>query len=382
MESKGEIRALTGLRFVAAFCVFVFHIHLRWPLAPQASWLANLIGQGAVGMSLFFVLSGFVLAYRYGSADTPFRDYFSNRLARIYPVYVLAAVLTVPWIGVDASTIRGAANMIALVAIDALVLQAWFPQLFTYWNNGGSWSVSVEMFCYMVLPFAFQPLRAMSTKRLLQLAALLYVLAVLPGATLTMFYGEFGRSFYLLPIYRLPEVLLGACAWFAVARGFRLPTYLLPVSLVVLVAYLSVLGPRLPMWISHNWMVLPVIAVAIVSLTTQVGLISKLLCTTPFVWLGKISYSFYLLQIFLLLYIKTHHTDIVGCLPALQDNWLLLTVALGVLVAMSGLSYYLIEEPARLWLTSRSRKAALARAQNVAGASNAQRRTNTTDMTM
>jgi peptidoglycan/LPS O-acetylase OafA/YrhL len=210
----------------------------------------------------------------------------------------------------------------------------------------------------------------------------LYVLAVLPGATLTMFYGEFGRSFYLLPIYRLPEVLIGVCAWFAVARGFRLPRYLLPVSLAVLVAYLGVLGPRLPMWISHHWLVLPVITVAIVSLATQAGLIGKLLCTTPCVWLGKISYSFYLLQIFLLLFLKTYHTDIVGYLPALRDNWLLLTVALGVVVAMSGLSYYLIEEPARRWLTRRARKAAATRAQGAAGVASAHLKTTSADVTL
>jgi peptidoglycan/LPS O-acetylase OafA/YrhL len=309
-------------------------------------------------MSLFFVLSGFVLAYRYGSANTSFRDYFSNRLARIYPVYLLAAVLTLPWIGVDASTAGGVARMLMLIAIDLLVLQAWFPQLFTYWNNGGSWSVSVEMFCYMVLPFVFQPLRGMTTKRLLQLAGVLYVLAVLPGATLTMFYGEFGRSFYSLPIYRLPEILIGVCAWFAVSRGFSLPKFLLPVSLVAFATYLSVLGPRLPMWVGHNWIVLPVLTIAIISLTTGAGPINRVLCTFPFVWLGKISYSFYSLQVFLLLYLETHHADIVSSLPALHDNWLLLVVSFCVLVAMSGLSYHLIEEPARLWLANRSRMTA------------------------
>jgi peptidoglycan/LPS O-acetylase OafA/YrhL len=61
------------LRFFAALYVFIFHIHLRWPLAPESTFLSNLLGQGAIGMSLFFVLSGLVLrtGTRMGEAITP-----------------------------------------------------------------------------------------------------------------------------------------------------------------------------------------------------------------------------------------------------------------------------------------------------------------------
>lgn len=351
MGNRPEIRALTGLRFVAAFYVFVFHIHLRWPLAPAGSWLANLIGQGAIGMSLFFLLSGFVLAYRYASLEFSFKDYFANRLSRIYPVYLLAALLTLPWIGFDPGTDYGLSRIVALVLIDALVLQAWFPQLFPFWNNGGSWSISVEMFCYMVLPFVFRPFRTLARKQLLLAAAALYGLAVLPGLTLALFYGEFGRSFYTLPIYRLPEFLLGALIWFAVLQGVRIPRILLPVALAVLAAYLGLAGGRLPMWVGHNWIVLPVIALTIFSLATQPGLIGRLLSTAPMMWLGKVSYSFYSLQLLLLLYLKDHHAALVVRFPMLADNLLLLAVSLAVLVGLAGLSYHLVEEPARLWIS-------------------------------
>ena len=51
-----DIPALTGLRFVAAFYVFLFHIHIRMPLTEN-TFLAGIIGQGAIGMTIFFVLS-------------------------------------------------------------------------------------------------------------------------------------------------------------------------------------------------------------------------------------------------------------------------------------------------------------------------------------
>jgi len=71
LVSQKEILPLTGLRFVAAFYVFLFHIHIRWPLAGQP-FLKNVLDQGAVGMSLFFVLSGFVLAYRYADVRSTY----------------------------------------------------------------------------------------------------------------------------------------------------------------------------------------------------------------------------------------------------------------------------------------------------------------------
>jgi peptidoglycan/LPS O-acetylase OafA/YrhL len=110
------------------------------------------------------------------------------------------------------------------------------------------------------------------------------------------------------------------------------------------------------MWIGHNWVVLPVIALTIFSLTQKPGMIGATLSLKPVLWLGKISYSFYSLQLLLLLYLQSNHGALVEHFPALGDNVILLAVSLLVLIGMSGLSYHLVEEPARLWLTSRARK--------------------------
>ena len=152
-----EIYPLTGLRFVAAFYVFLFHIHIRWPLTHQP-FVRNILDEGAIGMSLFFVLSGFVLAYRYADGRTPLRDYLINRFARIYPVYVVAAVVTLPWIGVGLDTgspgelWASLARFAALIFANVFLIQAWFLQFFSYWNDGASWSIAVEAFFYVILP--------------------------------------------------------------------------------------------------------------------------------------------------------------------------------------------------------------------------------------
>jgi peptidoglycan/LPS O-acetylase OafA/YrhL len=354
-----EILPLTGLRFVAALYVFIFHIHLRWPLASESVFLSNLIGQGAVGMSLFFVLSGFVLARRYGDGSGNYRSYLINRFSRIYPVYLVAALLTLPWIGVSlvADSAYGLARQIAtlgtLIASDLLLIQAWFPQLFHLWNNSGSWSISVEAFCYALLPFILIGLHRRSERTIKYVAFAAYALAVIPGLTLVLFYGDQGQAFYSLPIYRLPEFVIGVCTALAANRlvvSSAKTAALQLISMCLLIAYLGFVGSVLPMWVTHNWIVLPVIALTIFSTAQSFGVLSKLLSLAPVVWAGKISYSFYSFQLFVLLFLKSHHHTIVEIIPALKDNRLLLLASLGVLMVLAAAGYHFIEEPMRLWI--------------------------------
>ena len=91
-----EIRPLTGLRFLIAFWVFIFHIQIRWPIFDNFV-LVEIANQGAIGMTFFFVLSGFILSYT-NNTELEVSTYFRSRLARIYPIYILVAILTLPWL--------------------------------------------------------------------------------------------------------------------------------------------------------------------------------------------------------------------------------------------------------------------------------------------
>src|SRR5262245_1529969 len=61
---RPALPALTSVRFLAALHVVVYHFFLVFP--SRLPWLvAGVIGAGYTGVSFFFVLSGFVLAYNY-----------------------------------------------------------------------------------------------------------------------------------------------------------------------------------------------------------------------------------------------------------------------------------------------------------------------------
>src|SRR5215467_9103842 len=95
-EKLGDLPALTGLRFFAAFFILVGHgTRMMLKLTPEPQ-LALAIASTflEIGMELFFVLSGFVIHYNYADiGHDPTRrnlaKFYIARLARIYPLYLL-----------------------------------------------------------------------------------------------------------------------------------------------------------------------------------------------------------------------------------------------------------------------------------------------------
>ena len=175
MATKIEVAPLTGLRFVAAFCVLVEHT-IFWCAPFNDSRLFSSVASffSLYGMTLFFVLSGFVIHYNYASLfrDQPYsaaaRDFLSARFARIYPLFIcfwlFGAVgdFTVDWIH------YAPREFLSYVAHSVTLTQSWVYKIVVdhrvLWNNGFglAWSLSCEFFFYLayaVFVFAILPIR-------------------------------------------------------------------------------------------------------------------------------------------------------------------------------------------------------------------------------
>ena len=331
---RPEIHSLTSLRFLAAFWVFLFHIDMRWPLGlPRA--LTHIVKQGPVGMSLFFILSGFVLAYSFQGQSL--RGYAWNRFTRIYPVYTLAALLTLPFIGGRAGDVS-AAQVAVLLFTHVLMLQAWFVPLNAYWNFGASWSLSVEAFFYALFPFAFRLIERLRGKDMAAFMAVAYVLSVLPGVVWLLFQSQ--NFYYSVPIFRLPEFLLGVAFAVLHLRGFRFrsPRVVAGCSVAVLLVFLAWVGRWKGIGVTSNVVAVPAIALLIAALAQMPGALRW----RPFQVLGRISYAFYAMQPLVLLPLIARQKG--------QPPFDAATVLLGafvVLLAISVITYYLVEEPVR-----------------------------------
>ncbi len=344
-----EILPLTGLRFAAAFYVFLFHLQIRWPLTEQP-FLKQLLDQGAVGMSVFFMLSGFVLAYRYMDGRTSLRHYAISRFARIYPIYVMAALLTLPWMGIAPHDAYAGLKLGGLILADTLLIQAWFPWSIDFWNNGASWSISVEAFFYALLPLLLRRLKTLRERDLWKVMLLCYGMLVSCGLLTLVLPVWSIRLFYSVPLFRLPEFIIGIgiCMLFVRGKtrwldGSRVQYMLLAGALL----YLALLGGIARGYVIHHWLIVPLIAMLLLSLAKREGAVAWFLSRPLALWLGRISYCFYSFQPVVLLPLVTHHARIVEAYPALADARVMGIVAFIMLLVLAATGYHLIEAPMR-----------------------------------
>ena len=163
MPINPPIPSLTGLRFVAAACVILSHALLQLVRFPSAepSWYSSLTQASGIGMTLFFVLSGFVIHYNYAASIRQTKingviDFFVARFARLYPLYFLCLVfsLLATWWKSDWH------HMTAPLPYYLLMMQSW-----TYVVLGEhdliyqyglvlpvTWSISTEWLFYVAYP--------------------------------------------------------------------------------------------------------------------------------------------------------------------------------------------------------------------------------------
>jgi peptidoglycan/LPS O-acetylase OafA/YrhL len=302
---KKELRGLTGLRFLAAFYVFVFHLDmpLRTPLTYLPWRVEAFIQQGRLGVTVFFVLSGFLLTYRYYTDfDSPtfkgigyYAAFLFKRLARIYPVFIVGLLLC---LGI--SFWQGTLPHLVIVLLSATFLQTYFPSVAMQWYDMGTWSVANEVFFYLLFPFVLPLLlRIRRPGTLIWLLALSILFSTALGALqLLRPQSLHYQLVYSFPPSRFPEFLAGMLGGLLLFRfRWQAPAWLAVALSFLTVSYLSVFGPLLAGTLVHNWLVVPTLLVLLnVLAQPKQSPLFKWVGSRPMEYLGRISYSFYIAQ--------------------------------------------------------------------------------------
>lgn len=181
-------KSLTGIRAIAAIMIFVYHNRKYWKndLHPE---LLRLCNEFNLGVQLFFVLSGFLIAKSYGAKPlqsfTTFKSYFSQRIMRIMPLYWL--LLTLYYLDAKFGNYH-------FSLLHYLLLQGFSSNL-SLDAISQSWSLTVEMTFYAFAPFLFLLLEKKWTYLFLFLGFLIGI-AVLSGILLHSFTGNPDGYFY------------------------------------------------------------------------------------------------------------------------------------------------------------------------------------------
>ncbi|MEU6001499.1 acyltransferase [Streptomyces sp. NPDC047197] len=352
-DPASRVDSLTGMRFLAAFAVFVHHFtgvssHGGVAHAPLLFPYSII---GATGVDFFFVLSGFLLTWGH-RPGTRARLFYWRRFGRIWPAHLVATIPCVwvfyLWGGVPTDAVSFVASL--------FLVQTWFPGVTPMFpGNGVAWTLSVEVFFYLLFPYAVRGALRMRARTLVLLAVgglvAMWALNWWTATHLSPFSSEWVMRH---PLTRLPEFGVGMACALALRRGHRIPLHP-PVLFACFVAYVVVHSNRLALFGPYaagqlTWAlrsVAALFAVLFIAAYVQRELAGHRgwLCSRPMVLLGLWSYAFYLLH-------QTLNRLIIDTWGRPQPSDYAVFTLLGVAVVVTALSWALftyVEEPARKW---------------------------------
>ena len=371
---KPILGALTGLRFLAAAQVVLFH-SMGPRLDRMPPKLASVLGAGYTGVSLFFVLSGFVLAYNYLSPGRggvrKTGSFLAARVARVYPVYLIGVVLALPGLGLRLLRTHGAGDALlggSPVVLSALTLtQSWIPAYACQVNCPG-WSLSVEAFFYLMFPLLAVLLTPRSKAGLLPIIIGGWALSLLMGlayvhldpdalgVTTPLSDGFWLNVLKYNPLVRLPEFVIGMSLGLLFLRNpevlGRRP-HLVTLAALGIVLFGLVESGRVPYPVMNNGLLLGPFAILILALASGRGFVARFLGSPAMILLGEASYALYILHVPIHSILRRVVPG-TGPLAPQSTAFLVLYLIGSVLVAILVLK--LFEEPARLALRKRLTK--------------------------
>ncbi|MFF2660978.1 acyltransferase family protein [Kitasatospora sp. NPDC058032] len=344
-----RLPSLTGLRFIAAAMVFLHHgiwVNLFADTGFAGLYHDLFINAGHVGVSFFFVLSGFVLTMAQRSGDT-LRGFWRRRLVKVYPNHVVGFLVALVVIGQSVQWNQVLPNL--------FLVHSWVPSYDVLFSaNPPSWSLACEAFFYFAFPWLARWIGRIRADRLwwwaggIVAAVVLVAVAaqVLLPATPGMADGQPIGLYQFWAVYALPPVrALDFVLGIVMARIVLSGRWIAIGPLTAVIAFVAAyaLAMRLPYVYGLDAATLVPLAL-IVPAVAAGDLAGKrtVLHSRPAIWLGEISFAFYLLHVPLLIWLRARlGTRLFDTPQALA----LLLLGLAITVVASWLLHTLVEQP-------------------------------------
>ena len=358
-DHRPELRPLTAFRFFAALAVFLRHVYPWLKASPDMpSVVHSFMNDGFCGVTFFFVLSGFILTYNYRLvfirlSGPAMWKFYAARVARIWPVHLLTLGLAAVVLHREIMAAPG--QVIAPLLANLTLTQSFFSDETIYFSlNTVSWSLSDEIFFYLLFPFIVWAMHSVGLDRPVCSSLLAIVLwAVGMACVLTGLDDPLGFwMWYINPAFRVLDFLTGV----AVAqvflglndKGIRGPSpkwaVVLEVSSLVAVAVALMASPSVDYLLRRSVYYTPFFAIVILVFAYQRGLISRLLSGKVLLLLGEVSFSFYMFHFLLIRMIDRYpHATHLGDLPPLLRSIAVLAITLMASIGC----YRWFEVPAR-----------------------------------
>ena len=330
--------------------VVVTH-HYAKHLMADSGIFAELVKDAGFILSFFFALSGYVIGYNYFTPENfSKKKFLLKRLARLLPLYLLAFVATL----LSAMLLKDAYPHGFTIIVQALCLHAWFPSEVLAINYP-SWSVSVELFFYLIFPWLVLQLGKRSYRSFLWIVAAVWLLSSIQHLLLEHYVydpnAKWTSEFILyFPVWHLNSFLAGMAGAEILKRinSAQISKWLPPVIGLLCAAILA--------WITgtdnvirshiHNGLLSPIIILMLLAFSLDRSWLAKFMSNKILVYLGNLTYGIYILQHPVYLWMAYF----LGAeMFSLQE----FVAYLLVLIAVSVAVYQLFEEPSRKWIVKR-----------------------------
>jgi peptidoglycan/LPS O-acetylase OafA/YrhL len=362
-ERMPRIDSLTGLRWWAAFAVFAYHMMV---FAALPNIISVFLQFGFLGVTFFFVLSGFVLTWS-ASMRIPQSTFYWRRFARIYPSHFVALLFAIPVFysfSPDPAQTWVKPVSLGILALSFVLLQGWWSNptvLFS--GNPAAWTLACEAFFYAVHPYVSKFLNTLRIRGSLVFVAvaiaLTFAYRLLAVATPGTWFSQLP-----LPVTDLPEFAIGMALAWAFRCGWRprIPISFglgIMVGCVALIALTGHLAPKSSFTVLispySNELFTVGCAIAIVAFASR-SLQGRrsIFASKVFVLLGEWSYAFYLVHA-TFIYIAL---SCLGRQPTGWSNILWYLVLLAIAIGGAAALHYGIEKPferrMRAWKDART----------------------------
>lgn len=354
-----ELAALTSLRGIAA--LFVLSHHFMYVMLEKLPRFipSHLFHKSYLWVDLFFILSGFVLAYVYTSrfesavSKQDYRKFMWARFARVYPLHLFMLALFLIFelfqLYLVSTHAAGAERLETPFAgsdtpftfvTNLLLLQTFHWE--AYWNQP-AWSISAEWLIYFTVPWLILKFHHASKK--IMIISAITVIAML--ASIEGYFGNLGLDYAGWPMLLrcFGECILGVIAFHCYRDGDLQKLCAAKWALAALVFNLFLLALPIPGFISvagFFWLVL---------CAARVPDKGYLLSWSPLVYLGKISFSVYMFHWLLMNILRAGSPYLTGkTLPqnlSLAGEFGVFIGATLVVLCIAPLLYHFVETPLR-----------------------------------
>ncbi len=347
MKTVNQIESLQALRALAFIGIFLSHVN-----AP--------IQWSGLGVSVFFVLSGFLLAYQHGEdaievGRKECAGFAWKRIKKLYPLHIitmiLAAVLAVLIKVYEGFTLRNAFVIGAELLLNITLLQSWVPySIINVSLNGVAWYLSAALFLYFMFPKICRFLQEKKQQTIWIICVGILVLQWAACLPMLLIFGATHPTYiwfmYCFPVFRLGDFFIG-CAfgkWYATEAGqndiavwkMNLMEYFLLVATIFVHLCMRIHTNSIPVAALCNGTTLyiPLATAWIYAFVKCKGTFTRAMTCHVLIWIGNLS-----AYAFLIHFVVTQYMDYFrrwrGITLSTMQYWLVVCMEFAVTMGLS-----------------------------------------------